>query len=105
MKAMHPAMFPRWKFWPCVRTGHNQQGGRIPSRYKPQQDNRYKHSQAPATAFISWSQWSNRPNNDNVSLLELAEHRPSNDNVATVEPAGQPPEMAAMIIRCVGRAG
>ena len=31
MKALHPAMFPRWKFWPCVRTGNIQQGGQIPS--------------------------------------------------------------------------
>ena len=74
-------------------------------RANPQQDNRYKHSQAPATAFISWSQWSNRPNNDNVSLLELMEHRPSNGIMATVELTEQPPEMAAMIIWCVGRAG
>ena len=50
-------------------------------------------------------QQGNRPNNDNVSpCMKPVEPRPSNDNVATVEPAGQPPEMAAMIIRCVGRA-
>ena len=62
-------------------------------------------NQEPATAFIRWSWWSNRPNLDNVSPLEPVEHRPSNGIMATVELTEQPPKMAAMIIWFVGRAG